>query len=82
MNLKEIKQYSDLYGWAITVVELKKMFNLVAWAKNSKPTPGSLTLPTSKLNENNDTIIEKSIIHRDGSITLVTNQGWLKFLTS
>jgi hypothetical protein len=80
MKLKEIKDYANLYGWAITVAELKKTFNLVSWAKSSKPTAGSLTLPTKKLNENNDTTIERAILHKSGELTLVTNQGWLTFL--
>ena len=80
MKLKEIKDYADLYGWAITVSELKKTFSLVSWAKNSKPTAGSLTLPIEKLNENNDTTIENVKLHRNGELTLVTNQGWLRFL--
>jgi hypothetical protein len=80
MKLKEIKDYANLYGWAITVAELKKTFSLVSWAKSSKPTAGSLTLPTKKLNENNDTTIERVILHKSGELTLVTNQGWLTFL--
>jgi len=79
MNLKEIKDYADLYGWAITVAELKKTFRYVSWAKSSKPTAGSLTLPTKKLNENNDTTVERVILHKNGDLTLVTNQGWLTF---
>ena len=80
MKLKEIKDYADLYGWAVTVTALKKQFALVSWAKSSKPTAGSLTLPTNKLNENNDTEIHKVILHRNNELTLVTNQGWLKFI--
>jgi hypothetical protein len=79
-TLKNIKEYSDLYGWAITVSELKKIFTLVSWAKNSKPTAGSLTLATNKLIENEDTTIYKVTLHKNGEITLITNQGWLRFL--
>ena len=80
MKLKEIKDYSDLYGWEIVVSELKKTFTLVSWAKNSRPTAGSLTVPTEKLNENRNASIEKVMLHRNGEITLITNFGWLRFL--
>ena len=80
MILKEIKDYSDLYGWAITVSELKKTFSLVSWAKNSIPTLGSRTFDTDRLNDNNRTTIKKVIIHRNGELTLVTSRGWLRFL--
>lgn len=80
IDLKEIKKYSDLYGWDITVIQLKKKFNSVSWARNSKPTEGSLTLPTRLLNENEDTVINKVIVHKNKTITMATNQGWLTFL--
>lgn len=78
--LKEIKKYCDLYGWEITVMQLKKQFSLVSWAKNSIPTGGSLTLSTEKLNVNNDTVIFSAIVHKNKSLTLKTNQGYLKFI--
>ena len=78
--IKDILDNSDLYQWSITVKQLKNKYSLVSWCKNSKPTQGSLTLPTEKLNENNDTIIDKYIIHKNLDITLKTNQGFLKFL--
>lgn len=78
-QLKNIQKFCDLYGWELTVLQLKKLFSLVSWCKNSKPTPGSLCLPTKKLKENNDTIIKKAMVHKNGNFTLVTNQGWLTF---
>lgn len=80
LSLKEIKDYADLYGWHVTVLRLKKLFTSVSWAKNSKPGPGSLTLPVEKLKGNNDTLIKKVILHKNEELTLVTNQGWLRFL--
>ena len=77
--IKNVTQFTDLYKWSVTVTQLKKMYSLVSFCKNSKPTPGSLTLSTKYLNVNDDTIVKKSIIHNNLDLTLVTNQGWLKF---
>lgn len=79
-TIKDLKNYCDLYGWSITVLRLKKLYNFVSFAKNSIPTAGSLTLSTKKLNENNDTTIKKVINHKNNTVTLVTNQGYLTFL--
>lgn len=79
MNIKEIKNFADLYGWSITVIELKKLYSLVSWAKGSTPTGGSLTLPTKSLKENNYTTIKRVILHKNKNLTLVTNSGWMRF---
>lgn len=83
-NLKsvnnDIKKFYDLYEWSLIVKILKNNYNFVSWAKNSIPTQGSLTLPTEKLNENNDTLVKKVINHGGKKLTLVTNQGYLTFI--
>jgi len=79
-TIEQIKEYQDLYGWSLAVKFLKGKFSHVSWRKSSIPNEGSLTLPTDKLNENNDTIIHKVIYHKNGTLTMVTDQGWLKFI--
>jgi len=80
MTLKELKKYADLYGWPIAVKYLKKRFTLVSWAKNSRPTAGSLTWPTERLSENYNPKIKKVILHRNNEITLINSDGWFRFI--
>lgn len=76
---ENINKYADLYGWDVTVRMLKKKFNLVSYAENSIPTAGSLTFSSDRLNVNGGFIIDRAINHRNGDVTIITNQGWLKF---
>ncbi len=78
-QLKEIKKYSVLYGYTVTILQLKKIYTFVSYAEKSIPTPGSRTLTTDKLNEGGDTLLEKIILHKNNDITLKTNYGYLKF---
>ena len=78
-QLKEIKKYATLYGYLVTILQLKKIYTFVSYAEKSIPTAGSQTLTTDKLKEDTSILLENVILHKNNNITLKTNFGYLKF---
>lgn len=79
MELKEIKNYFDLYGYEVVLIDLKAKFHFVSFCKSSIPRLGSMTLPTNRINVLSDTTIEKVIIHKNNKVTIKSNYGYLQF---
>lgn len=59
--------------------QLKIRHELVSHRSGSLPSPGSVCFKTSRLNTDAITEIKRIINHKNDSITLITDQGWLRF---
>jgi len=73
MKAKEIREYADLYGYAISVELMKKMgYKTVSIANDSIPSMGS---PCNKIDMLDTELahveIEKVICHKNDSITML-----------
>ena len=77
--MKNILDNIDLYGFDLLLTAMKKDFIFISFSKNSVPTHGSLTIPTSDLTKfADDTKILKTIFHKNGNITIQTNKSYFK----
>lgn len=76
---KQLKNYADLYGYNVLVNYLKQSYTFVSYSQNSIPTVGSMCFNVAKLLESDNVEVHKAINHKDGTVTLKTNLGYLKF---
>ena len=76
-----MKKTFDLYTPEIVRLTLSKQgFTHVSFRKNSVPDAGSATYNIRDIAFSNKVNVDRTINHRDGSITIVTEHGYLKFI--
>lgn len=77
---KDIKEYADLYGYSLTVNLLAHYgYKTVSFRKGSNPSYGSPNYPIKRLDTNVNNEVFSVTNHEDGSITLKTRLGFLRF---
>lgn len=78
-TIKSIFNSIDLYGNDVLITAIKQKYEYISYTKNGKTLPkdGSRCFQTSKLTVQNDVKFTKLIEHKNGAITLKTEQGYL-----
>lgn len=76
-----MKTNFDLYTTEIArLTMLKKGFTHVSFRKNSIPGLGSPTYDLNKVKMSDKITVKRTINHKDGSITIISDFGYLKFI--
>ena len=79
--MKSIVKYFDLYGMEIAQQMLRiRGYSHVSYRLNSIPSLGSPTINIDKIKFGNDLVVKKTICHRNGNITIVTNKAYFQFI--
>lgn len=85
----EVEQYGlgdevkffDIYGIEIARQMLRiRGYSHVSVRKKSVPSLGSPTFNIDKIKFNDDLIVKRTIRHKNGNVTIVTNKAYFQFI--
>ena len=79
--MKAIAKYFGLYGMEIAKQMLRiRGYSHVSYRTNSIPSLGSPTVDINKIKFDDGLIVKKTICHKNGNVTIVTNKAYFQFI--